>query len=110
MVSTTSSLHSGLIPSMAAATAPFTLSVTGPPFSYKMPSLGTIHVLSYSTSYNLGMGEWSSNAPLQGHMGGTLAPFNAFPYEEVIYLLCPLQSVAPTINLLGHLHTIVSLE
>jgi hypothetical protein len=27
-----------------------------------------------------GLGAGSSNAPLQGHMGGTSAPFNAFPY------------------------------
>jgi hypothetical protein len=80
MVSTTSTLHSGLIPSMTAATAPFTPSVIGPPFSYGMPSSGTSPVLSYSTSQTLGLGAGSSNAPLQDHMGGTSAPFNDFPY------------------------------
>jgi hypothetical protein len=38
MVSTASTSHSGLIPSLATATTPFTPSVTGPPFSYNMPS------------------------------------------------------------------------
>jgi hypothetical protein len=80
MVSTTSTSHSGLIPSMVVATTPFTPSVTGPPFSYGMPSSGTSPVLSYSTSQTLGLGVGSSNTPLQGHMGGTSSPFNAFPY------------------------------
>jgi hypothetical protein len=80
MVSTASTLHSGPILSLAAATTPFTPSVIGPPFSYGMPSSGTSPVLSYSTSQTSGLGAGSSNAPLQGHMGGTSAPFNAFPY------------------------------
>jgi hypothetical protein len=80
MVSTASTLSSGLIPSLVVATAPFTQSVTDPSFSYGMPSSGTSPVLSYSTLQTLGMGVGSSNAPLQGPMGGTLAPFNAFPY------------------------------
>jgi hypothetical protein len=62
------------------ATTPFTPSATGPPFSYEMPSSGTSPVLSYSTLQTLGLGAGSSNAPLQGHMGGTPTPFNAFPY------------------------------
>jgi hypothetical protein len=65
---------------MAVATTHFTLSVTGPPFSYGMPSSGTSPILSYSTSQTLGLETGSSNAPLQGHMGGTLALFNTFPY------------------------------
>jgi hypothetical protein len=80
MVSTASTSHSGLIPSLAVATTPFTPSATGPPFLYGMPSSGTSPVLSYSTLKTSGLGEGSSRAPLQGHMGGTLAPFNAFPY------------------------------
>jgi hypothetical protein len=80
MVLTTSTSHSGLILSLAVATTPFTPSATGPPFSYGMPSLGTSLVLSYSTSQTSGRGERSSNAHLEGHMGGTPAPFNAFPY------------------------------
>jgi hypothetical protein len=79
MVSTASTSHSGLIPSMAAATTHFTPSAIGPPFSYRMPSSGTCLVLSYSTSQTLGLGERNSNAPLQGHMGGTSYPFIAFP-------------------------------
>ena len=66
---------------MATTTAPFTPSVTSPPFSYEMPSSGTSPILSYSTLQTLGLGAGSSSAPLQGHMGGTLAPFNTFPYE-----------------------------
>jgi hypothetical protein len=80
MVLTASTLSSGLIPSLEAATAPFTQSVTGPSFSYGMPRSGTILVLSYSTLQTLHLGEEISNTPLQGPMGGTSAPFNAFPY------------------------------
>jgi hypothetical protein len=80
MVSTATTSHSGLNPSLVAATTPFTPSATGPSFSYSMPSSGTSPVLSYSTLQNLGLGAGSSSAPLQGHMGGTPAPFNAFPY------------------------------
>jgi hypothetical protein len=80
MVSTTSTSGSGLIPSMAAITAPFTQSATGPPFSYGMPDFDTNSVLTYSTLQTMGLGAGSSNAPLQGSMGGTSAPYNAFPY------------------------------
>jgi len=80
MVSTATTSHSGLNPSLAAITTPFTPSATGPPFSYGMPSSGTSLVLSYSTLQTLGLGAGSSSVPLQGHMGGTPAPFNAFPY------------------------------
>jgi hypothetical protein len=80
MVSTATTFHSGPNPSLAEATTPFTPSVTGPPFSYKMPSSGTSPVLSYSTLQNLGLGAGSSSMPLQGHMGGTPVPFNTFPY------------------------------
>jgi hypothetical protein len=83
MVSTASTSSSGPIPSLAMTTAPFTQNATGPPFSYRMPSLGTIPILSYSTLQTLGLGVGSSNAPLQGPMGGTSAPFNAFPYKGV---------------------------
>jgi hypothetical protein len=38
MVSVATTSHSGLIPSIIAATTPFTPSATGPPFSYGMPS------------------------------------------------------------------------
>jgi hypothetical protein len=80
MVSTTSTSSNGPIPSTMTTTAPFTLSATGPPFSYGMPRSGTSSVLSYSTVQTLFLGEERSNAPLQGHMGGTSTPFNAFPY------------------------------
>jgi hypothetical protein len=80
MVSTATTSHSGPIPSLVAATTPFTPSAIGPPFSYGIPSSGTSPILSYSTLQTLGLGAGSSRAPLQGHMGGTLVPFNAFPY------------------------------
>ena len=51
----------------------------GPLFSCGMPSSGTSTVLSYSTLWTLGLEAGSSNAPLQGHMGGTSTPFNTFP-------------------------------
>jgi hypothetical protein len=80
MVSTASTSHNGLIPSLGAATNPFTLSATYPLFLYKMASSGTSPILSYSTLHTLGLQEGSSNAPIQGHMGGTPTPFNSFPY------------------------------
>jgi hypothetical protein len=80
MVSTTSTSRSGLILSLVAVTAPFTQSATGPPFSYGMPSSSTSPVLSYSTLQNLVLETGSSNAPLQGPMGGTSPPFNTFLY------------------------------
>jgi hypothetical protein len=55
-------------------------SATGPPFSYGMPGFDTNSVLTYSTLQTMGLGAGSSNAPLQGSMGGTSSPYNAFPY------------------------------
>jgi hypothetical protein len=49
MVLATTTSHSGLTPSIVATTPPFTPSVTGPPFSYVMPSSGTSPALTYST-------------------------------------------------------------
>jgi hypothetical protein len=80
MVSTTTMSPSGLNPFMAMATTPFTPSAIGPSFSYDMPSSGTSPVLTYSTLQTLGLGVGSSNSPLQGQLGGTHVPFNAFPY------------------------------
>jgi hypothetical protein len=80
MVSTASTLGNGLILSMVAFTAPFTQSVTGPLFSYGMPNFDTKSILSYSNKQTLGLIVGSSNAPLQGSMGGTSSPYNAFPY------------------------------
>ena len=45
-----------------------------------MPSSGTSLVLSYSTLHTFSLGVGSSSTPLQGHIGGTPAPFNTFPY------------------------------
>jgi hypothetical protein len=110
MVSTTTTSHSGPNPSLAVATTPFTPSATSPPFSYGMPSLGTSPVLSYSTLQTLGLGAGSSSAPLQGHMWGTPAPFNAFPYGGG-----HIPPLSPSLGgshhqPLGNLHTIVYLE
>jgi hypothetical protein len=80
MVSTATTSHSGPTPSIVAATPPYTPSVNGPPFSYGMPSLGTSPALTSSTLQTLGLGAGSSNAPLQGQIGGIPVPFNAFPY------------------------------
>jgi hypothetical protein len=80
MVYTNSTLGSGMILSMAAITAPFTKSATGPFFSYGMPNFDTNSVLTYSTLQTLVLGEGSSNAPLEGSMGGNSAPYNGFPY------------------------------
>jgi hypothetical protein len=80
MVSTTSTLGSGPIPSMAAITSLFTQSATGPPFLYRMPGFDTNSVLTYSTLQTMGLGAGISNSPLKGSMGGTLSPYNSFPY------------------------------
>jgi hypothetical protein len=80
MVSTATMSHSGPTPSIAAATPPYTPSATGPTFSYGMPSSGTSSVLTSSTLQTLGLGAGSSNAPLQGQLGGIPVPFNSFPY------------------------------
>jgi hypothetical protein len=80
MVSAATTSHSGPTPSIAAATPPYTPSATGAPFSYGMPSSGTSPVLNSSTLQTLGLGAGSSNAPLQGQLGGIPVPFNAFPY------------------------------
>jgi hypothetical protein len=80
MALATTTSQSGPTPSIAAATNPFTSSATGAPFSYGMPSSGTVLALTSSISQTLGLGAGSSNASLQGQPGGTHAPFNAFPY------------------------------
>jgi hypothetical protein len=79
MVSAATTSHSGPSPSIAAATPPYTPSATGTPFSYGMPSSGTSPSLTSSTLQTLGLGAGSSNAPLQGQLGGIPVPFNAFP-------------------------------
>jgi hypothetical protein len=80
MVSAATTLHSGPTPSIAAATPPYTPSATGPPFSYGMPSSGTSPALTTSNLQTLSLGAGSSNASLQGQLGGIPIPFNAFPY------------------------------
>jgi hypothetical protein len=80
MVSVATTSHSGPTPSIAAATPLYTPSATGTLFSYGMPSSGTSLALTSSTFQTLGLGAGSSNAPLQGQLGGIPVPFNAFPY------------------------------
>jgi hypothetical protein len=80
MAPATTTSQSGPTPSIAAATNPFTSSATGSPFSYGMPSSGTVPALTSSISQTLGLGAGSSNASLQGQPGGTHALFNTFPY------------------------------
>jgi hypothetical protein len=82
MVSAATTSHSGPTPSIVMATPPFTPSATGPQFSYGMPSSGTSPVLTHSTLQTLGLGEGSSNAPLQGQLGGIPILFNAFAYAR----------------------------
>jgi hypothetical protein len=96
MVSAATTSHSGPIPSIVAATTPFTPSATSPLFSYGMPSLGTSPALTHSTLQTLGLGAGSSNAPLQGQLGGTSIPFNAFPYAG--------GHISPSSPSLGGLH------
>jgi hypothetical protein len=80
MVSTHSTLGSGLIPSSMTITAPFTQSATGPPFSYGMPDFDSNLVLTYSPLQTMGHGKGSSKTLMQGSTGGTLVPFNVIPY------------------------------
>jgi hypothetical protein len=110
MVSAATTLHSGPNPSLAAATTPFTPSATGPPFSYGMPSSSTSPVLTYSILQTLGLGVGISNAPLQGHLGGTPVPFNTFPYAGGHSLLRPLRLVVCISSPPRSLHTLVYLE
>jgi hypothetical protein len=110
MVSIATTLHSGLILSLATATTPFTPSATGPPFSYGMPSSGTSPVLSYSTSQTSGLGAGSSMLLCKDTWGALLILLTLSLTEEVIYLLCPLHSMARINNPSGHLHIIVYLE
>jgi hypothetical protein len=53
----------------------------GPPFSYGMLGFDSNSVLTYSTLQTMGLGEGSSNYPMQGSTGGTSIPFNAIPYD-----------------------------
>jgi hypothetical protein len=105
MVSTTSTLGSGLIPSMATTTIPFTQSETGPPFSYGMLGFDTNSVLTYSTLQTLGVRVGSLNTPLQGSMGGTSAPYSTIPYggghippSSLSLDGAPQQPVGPNMN------------
>jgi hypothetical protein len=109
-VSTATTSHSGPMPSITTATPLYTPSATGAPFSYGMPSSGTSPVLTSSTLQTLGLGAGSSNAPLQGQIGGIPVPFNAFPYAGGHIPPSSLCSVDRISSLPGILHTQVLLE
>jgi hypothetical protein len=96
MVSAATTSHNGPTPYIAAATTPFTPSVTGSSFSYGMPSSITSPALTHSTLQTLGLGVGSSNAPLQGQLGGIPIPFNYFPYAG--------GHISPSFPSLGGLH------
>jgi hypothetical protein len=96
MVSAATTSHSGPTPSIVVTTPTYTPSATGPPFSYGMPSSGTSSALTSSTLQTLGLGAGSSNAPLQGQIGGIPVTFNAFPYVG--------GHIPPLSPLLGGLH------
>jgi hypothetical protein len=94
MVLNTSTSGSGQIPSMEATTVAFTQSVTGPPFSYGMPSFDRNFVLTYSTLQTMGLGVGSSNTHL----------------VEDRYLLLPPFSLVLSSHLLGQTKTTTCLE
>jgi hypothetical protein len=96
MVLATTTSHSGPIPSISVTKTPFTPSATDSPFSYSMPSSGTSPALTHSTLHTLGLGTGSSNAPLQGQLGGIPVPFNTFPYAG--------GHISPSSPSLGGLH------
>jgi hypothetical protein len=96
MISTANTSHSEMTPSIVVATPPFTPTAIGPPFSYGMPSSRTSPTLTYFTLQTLGLGAGSSNAPLQGQLGGIPVPFNAFPYAG--------GHISPSSPSLGGLH------
>jgi hypothetical protein len=74
--------HSGPTPSIAATTHPYTPSVTGPPFSYGMPSSGTSPALTTSTLQTLGLGAGSSSTrSTWGHS----CPFQCFSLRWMSY-------------------------
>jgi hypothetical protein len=108
MVLNSSTSSSVFILSMAMIIAPFTQNTTGSPFSYGIPCFSTSTVLSSSTLQTLGLGVGSSNAPLQGSMGGTYDSFITFPYggghippSSPSLDSVPQHSVEPNINLFG---------
>jgi hypothetical protein len=80
VVSTPFISGSGLTPSSAVTTAPFTHSAMGPPFSYGMPIFDSKSFLTYSTLQTMGLGARSSNTLMKGSTRGNSVPLNAIPY------------------------------
>jgi hypothetical protein len=94
MVSTTSTSGSGLIPSLVDDHCSIHTECDGPSiFIWDAPDFDTNSVLTYSTLQTMGLGAGSSNAPLQGSMGGTSASYNAIPYGGGHIPPCPPRSV-----------------
>jgi hypothetical protein len=110
VVSTPSTSGSGLIPSSAMTTAPFTQSATGPPFSYGMPDFDSNSVLTYSTLQTMGLGAGSSNLPCKGLLGAPQSPLMLSLTVGVTYLLHPPRSVMLSSNLSGRVLTTTCLE
>jgi hypothetical protein len=73
---------SGTVSSMTSTTVHTSTvqNTSGAPFTYGMSGFDTSSTLTYSTLQTIGLGAGSSNAPLQGSLGGTSAPYNAVPY------------------------------
>jgi hypothetical protein len=95
-VSAATTSHSRPTPSIVATTNHFTPSATGSSFSYGIPSSGTSPALTHSTLQTLSLGVGSSNAPLQGQLGGIPVLFNALPYV--------VGDISPLSPSLGGLH------
>jgi len=73
-------LGSVSIPSMTLTTVPSIQNTFRAPFSYVMPVFYYNSVLTYSTLQTIGLESRRSNAPLQGSIAGTIAPFNTILY------------------------------
>jgi hypothetical protein len=49
-------------------------------FSYGMSGFDSSSILTYSTLQTIVLGAGTSNAPLQGSLGGNYSPYNVVPY------------------------------
>jgi hypothetical protein len=77
---TPTTFGNGTFPTMTTTIVPTIHNASGAPFTYGMSGSNTSSNLTYSTLQIVGLGEGSSNAPLQGSFMGTTTPFNAIPY------------------------------
>jgi hypothetical protein len=110
MVSTTSTSHSGRIPSLAVATNPFIPSATA--LHSHMGCLVQVQVLYFPTPLHR-LQVWGQGALTllcMATWGELPLPLTLSLTGEVIYLLFPLRSVEHTSHPPGRLHTMVYLE